>query len=131
MILLALLTLATLPHDGTLNERFDCLEINHVYCYHEETETYSYTFTQLLFLDFDRQHGTHVIEAWKMQRSSSDGRKQFPDPCYNWDKGCWEVRFEDRVIEADAYRETSADFDWEVTSRDVFPVWYRRDLRKK
>jgi hypothetical protein len=129
MILFALLTLATLPHDGTLNERFDCMDLNHVYSYDEENDTNCYTFTQLLFYKFDDQQGTHVIEAWKMQRSQSSGNKQFADPCYNWDKGVWEVRIENRVIEATAFRETSADFDIEVRERDFFPVWYRRDLR--
>jgi hypothetical protein len=128
MTTLLLLLLTTIPHDGLLRESFDAMEINHVHAYCEETDQYTYQFTQLLFLDFDREHGTHVIEAWRMQRSSG-GDKRFADPELNHRTGLWELRFEDRRITAQAFRETSADFDVEVREREKLPAGRRRELR--
>ena len=132
--LLALLILAVVPSPDTLRERFDVIEINHVFhvCEEDDSLKYHHQFTQALFLDFDWHRGTHVIEAWRMVQSSSDTKPRMW-PVYCHAKGCWQMEFWDgeklRSVEAGTFRETSADFDREVSERQLLPAERRRELR--
>lgn len=133
MLLLALLSL--LPHDTAARDTFDVIEVQQTYSWcgiEQENGDVDYvlkpTFTQLLFRRWDRDRGTHVIEAWRMAK---------PTMAYGYvhSRGVHEIRWMDgdveRVVETKSLVHSAADFDSEVFERTSFPKEHRRDLMRR
>lgn len=131
---LLLTILAILPIDSAVREHFDQIEIQDVFGWSakelengDTTHELKFTFTQILFRNWNDHTGTHEIEAWKMCKPPLT-------PHYSHARGLWEIRFFDgdteRIITTRSLVETSSDFDSEVTERASYPKENRRDLRR-
>ena len=129
----AALAFATEPRQDVLREQVDAIECNSLYSYCEENDTYSLTFSQLIFRKWDWQAGTHVIEAWRMQRTQGDTKDKI-EVRYNRNTGMYEATWFDgnalHVVSSRSYYETASDYDVEVSERNNLPVHLRRELRK-
>lgn len=132
--LAAAMACATEPRQDVLREQVDAIECNSLYSYCEETELYNLTFSQLIFRKWDWYAGTHVIEAWRMQRTSTDTKDKI-EVRYNRNTGMYEATWFDgnalRIVEARTFYETASDYDVEVNERLNLPVHLRRELRTK
>lgn len=133
-LLIAASLLSVVPHDTTMRESFDVIEVNNFYSWkqreHENGDidfVLEPVFTQLLFRRWQEHTGTHEIAAWRMAK---DGMQ----PQFNHALGCWECRWidsgVDRVIQARTCVESDCDIDKEVSERERFPREKRAELRK-
>jgi hypothetical protein len=128
--MIALLLLYILPAE-LAPPRFDYFESQDFYCWVENEQgdiSAKLTFRQLLCWRWEESIGEHVIDHWVMQ--GTDPAKMRPDPVFVHARGVWQFTFDGRVIEANGYVQSAADFDLEIANREVWAKERRRGLRK-
>ena len=112
---LALLLLSVLPHNAACVQRFERAERNNVY-----DDCGRLVFTQLIWFN---EAGR--VEGWRMDKGQFEIRREGKHTV---------CRFEDQGVSREvwvrSFEETWDQHDKEVADREVWPVIYRRDLRK-
>lgn len=125
------LLLAILPAEPA-PQRFDYFESQDMVSWVEGEDGIYYqklTFRQLLMWRWNHDLGEHVIEHWVMQ--GTDPAKMRPDPVFVSSRGVWQFHFDGKVIEANGFVTSAADFDIELTDRERWPKEWRRGLRNE
>ena len=111
-----MILLAIVPHEETLTDRVDIVELNH--CHNENGEL---TFSQWIFWRWNRNDQTYHVSDWRLADSPAswtDSTLVF------WDRKIHAVR---RVTARDR-RTTYTQWDRELIERERLPPEHRTNL---
>jgi hypothetical protein len=118
----AAVLLLAIPQDrgGIVRESVCCIETSHVF----DLEGKEYL-TQYLFLTWHNRKGCHVIQDWRLVKTTER-------PEWDYVRGCYVLRFKDgekvREVTAATVKETWRTWDVELEERDKHPFNERRKL---
>jgi hypothetical protein len=118
---LSLLLLCTIPHTHVVTDRYDCIEINHLYSWNVE-DGWKLSFKQVLLWEYGRKD---KCQWWKLAKPEME-------PIRDYRTGEWVIRFRDgetdHEIRAPVRKISHGDTDPELENRAIWPVANRRGI---